>query len=309
MKEKKSEIYEKNFSFGISLNIELDDYEKIIRRYRKYISSVYFSLPLGEEFHTREAVIEEYSQKGAIEKFRNILILFKENDIKLEVVFNQYGISRQKMIDALKYIKNMPIDSICTLDEYVDIIREYYPSIYLVSSFNNDNKICIDTKRNMYNQIVIGRRYLRDIETIKMIKKNGIDIKLLLNNGCSFNCGTCRMGKQKCREIFEKNLEKFTIEELFALQSFFPFELDVLNSKLGFEYINEFKISNRPCTYEYLDNCLDSYIYGHNKEEKYIKKSKMNYRLWGRLGHFNSYLEVMDIKNVKRIKKEIWDML
>lgn len=159
-------------------------------------------MPLGEEIHIREAVIEEYSRKGAIEKFRNILILFKENDIKLEVVFNQYGISRQKMIDALKYIKNIPIDLICTLDEYVNIIREYYPSIYLVSNFNNDNKICIDTKRNMYNQIVIGRRYLRDIETIKMIKKNGLDIKLLLNNGCSFNCGTCRMGKQKCREIF-----------------------------------------------------------------------------------------------------------
>ena len=143
-----------------------------------------------------------------------------------------------------------------------------------------------------------------------IIKENGVDVKFLLNNGCSFNCGTCRMGNLQCKECFERNLIKFSAEELYALQSFFPFEIDILQSRLGnYECIKEFKISNRPCTYEYLNDCLNSYIYGKGKEEQYIQKSKMNYRLWGRLGHFNQYLEKMNINMIKKIKKEIWDML
>lgn len=304
---KESRIYSNKFSFGISLNIELDDYKRIINDYKGYINNVYFSLPLGDEFHTRKGVIEEYSQQNSMEKLKDILNLFKENNIGLEAVLNQYGIQKYKIIEALEYVKNIPIDSMCVLDEYAETVRKYYPSIYLVSSFNN---IKLHTKKKIYDQVVVGRRFLRDINTIKEIKENGVDVKFLLNNGCSFNCGTCRMGNLQCKECFERNLIKFSAEELYALQSFFPFEIDILQSRLGnYECIKEFKISNRPCTYEYLNDCLNSYIYGKGKEEQYIQKSKMNYRLWGRLGHFNQYLEKMNINMIKKIKKEIWDML
>ena len=95
---KENKICDNRFSFGISLNIDLDDYKKIIDDYNGYINNVYFSLPLGDEFHTRKGVIEEYSQKNAMEKLKNILILFKENNIGLEAVLNQYDIQKYKII-------------------------------------------------------------------------------------------------------------------------------------------------------------------------------------------------------------------
>lgn len=40
-----NEKYFKKFSFGISLNIEIEEYLKILSDFLPYISSVYFSLP------------------------------------------------------------------------------------------------------------------------------------------------------------------------------------------------------------------------------------------------------------------------
>ena len=308
--ENKEEIYKHKFSFGISLEITIEDYKKIINKYKNYISSIYFSLPLGKEFHTREAVEKEYSRNDAREKLIDILDLFKENNIKLEAVINQYFISNKKILEAIKYLKEeINVDSICTLDEYAYLIKQHFPDMYLVSSFNNFNKTRKNIYNNskIYNQIVIGRNFLRDIEIMKYIKSLGLDIKLLLNNGCSFNCRTCRAGEKTCKSIFENNLKKFSFEELYALQSFFPYELDILKQKINLLNIKEFKISNRPCTYKYLDDCLNSYIYNHN-EEDYLKEDINNYRLWGRLTHFSKYFREMDINEIKRIKNEIWNL-
>lgn len=298
-------IYINKFSFGISLGISIDDYNKIIDKYKEYISSVYFSLPLGTEFHTRNSVVEEYSMTNAQERLFDILDLFKKNGIKLEVVINQYNIPKEKILSAIKYLKQeLVVDSICTLDEYVETIRDNFPNQYLVSSFNNDSKII---KKDLYNEIVIGRKFLRDINYMRYINNLGLDVKLLLNNGCSFNCGTCRAGGKNCEKVFKQNLSKFNIEEIYALQSFWPYELERLKHKIDFKYIKEFKISNRPCTYKYLDDCLSSYIYNdEKKEEIFLKEDINNYRLWGRLSHFNKYLDKLRIDEIKKIKDELW---
>lgn len=307
----KKEIYKHKFSFGISLGINIEDYKKIINDYKYYISSIYFSLPLGTEFHTRDSVVVEYSKKNSEETLINILKLFKNNDIKLEAVVNQYNISEDKILEAIEYLKNnVDVDSICTLDEYAKMIRRCFPKQYLVRSFNNYNITYEQLQSdNIYNEIVIGRRFLRDIKYINQVRNLGIDIKLLLNNGCSFNCATCRAGKEKCKEVFNKNIQKYSAEELYALQSFWPYELQILEQKIDLDNIKEFKISSRPCTYEYLDNCLNSYIY-HNqkKEEKFLKEDLNNYRLWGRLTHFTKYFNDMSINEIKKIKKEIWKL-
>ena len=307
----KKEIYKHKFSFGISLGINIEDYKKIINDYKYYISSIYFSLPLGTEFHTRDSVVVEYSKKNSEETLINILKLFKNNDIKLEAVVNQYNISEDKILEAIEYLKNnVDVDSICTLDEYAKMIRRCFPKQYLVRSFNNYNITYEQLQSdNIYNEIVIGRRFLRDIKYINQVRNLGIDIKLLLNNGCSFNCATCRAGKEKCKEVFNKNIQKYSAEELYALQSFWPYELQILEQKIDLDNIKEFKISSRPCTYEYLDNCLNSYIY-HNqkKEEKFLMEDLNNYRLWGRLTHFTKYFNDMSINEIKKIKKEIWKL-
>lgn len=297
----------KKFSFGLSLNITIDEYEKILLKYKPYLSSVYFSLPLGKEFHTRIGVVQEYNQKGADKKLLDILNLLKKNDIKLEVVINQYNLNEKLLINALEYLQNyMEIDAICALDEYIEIIRNYYPSIYLVSSFNNLKRNYNDIKNTdkRYNQIVIGKNFMRDAKAIRLIKDNGFDVKLLLNNGCSFNCFSCRKGYE-CKNIFNENLKHCTINELYAIQSFLPCELQYLEDKVGTEKIKEFKLSSRPCTYEYLDNCLGSYLM-MNDEYFYINKNIKNFHLWCRLAHFNEFYDQLDLKKIIEIKKELW---
>lgn len=307
-----SKKYENKFSFGINLNITIEEYNKILHKYKKYISSVYFSLPLGDEFHTRQAVINEYHDINARKRLFDILEIFKKNNIKLEVVINQYKIRTEKLLEAINFLeKEIAVDSICTLDEYANIIRKKFPSQYLVSSFNNYNRNYRELKReNIYNEIVIGRKFLRDIDYIKYIKSLGMDVKLLLNNGCSFNCGTCRQGEKNCKTTFDDNLTRYNIEELYSLQSFWPYELGKLEQKLNLNCIKEFKISNRPCTYKYLDDCLFSYLFNEEKqEEEFLEEDINNYRLWGRLAHFNKYFKEMKVNEIRKIKEQIWKLI
>ena len=229
MREKK---YEKKFSFGIDLEIELTDYKKIINKYSPYISSVYFSLPSGDKFHTRIKMKEEYKKVGAKEKLLKILDLFRNSNVKLEAVINQYNIGIEELKEALCELDNfIKVDSICCLDEYVDVILEHYTNnIYLISSFNNSplHKDNINKLNHKYNMIVVGKEFMREPQLLEKIKEQNFDVKLLINNGCAFNCGMCRSGRKNCIETFKKNTEKFSVEELYAMQSFFPWELDRL---------------------------------------------------------------------------------
>ena len=302
--------YMNKFSFGLSLNIELEQYEKIIEQFKPFLNSVYFSLPFGDEFHTRMGVRREYSETNAIKKLLDILNLFKEKGIKLEAIINQYHINLDKLKKVLDKVDEIfNIDSICCLDEYFEVIDGHYNGkMYLVSSFNNGivNMNNVENYKK-YNMIVIARQFLRDINSIMSIKDNGVDVKLLINNGCAFNCYSCRAGQRKCVEVFKKNLKEYTPEQLYAKQSFFPWELKKLFIDLkGYKYIDEIKLSSRPCSYKYLKDCLESYIY-NIKEEKYIKETTKNYHLWGRQANLIEYFDKFDLENINKIKKNLWD--
>lgn len=308
-KNLENEEYIKKFSFGLSLNIKLEDYKKIIEKYSMYLYSVYFSLPFGREFHTRKLVIDEYNQENATEKLLKILKLFKENGIKLEAVINQYNINPEKLKQSLKKLdKLIVVDSICCLDEYVDIIDEHYSGKkYLISSFNNGNFNNIKEICSKYDMIVLAKEYMRNPQKIEKIKSMGIDVKLLVNNGCAFNCKSCRAGRKECIKTFKENLKNSTIEKLYAMQSLFPWELKKLIEKLpNYNIIKEIKISSRPCTYEYINNCLDSYIY--NKETiEYISENIENYYLWGRQANFIKYYNSFNLENIEKIKRDLWE--
>ena len=302
--------YLKKFSFGISLGIELKEYERLIEKYGKYISSVYFSLPYGNEFHTRTGVKEEYNKVDSKKRLIRILELFKKNGIKLEAVVNQYHINLEKVEEALSDLDSfITVDSVCCLDEYKEIIDKHYNNeMYTVSSFNNEpiHESIIDNIDCKYNMIVISKELMRKPNLIKKIKDKGIDVKLLVNNGCSFNCKGCRLGYRQCIAVFNSNLNYYTPEELYALQSFFPWELDFLFKCLQDDnVIDEIKISSRPCTYEYLDKCLQSYIY-NKKTEKYIKENFKNYYLWGRQSNLTPYHAKFNNSRINEIKKKIW---
>lgn len=302
--------YFKKFSFGISLEISMEEYDKIINKYKQYIKSVYFSLPYGNEFHTRKGVVKEYNNENAKKKLIRILKLFQNNGIELEVVINQYNIDKNKLINALsEFNKFIKVDSICCLDEYLSIITKYYRN-KIIYSFNNMNlqEKNIDKISQQYDMVVISRKFLRNVDMLKKIKDRGLETKILLNNGCSFNCFSCRLGSEKCKEVFDKELLKNTAQELYAKQSFFPWELKKLfeeQKKLDIDVIDELKISNRPCTFEYLDDCLGSYIY--NKDEKsYIYKTYKNYHLWGRQSNLTPFFKEFELEEINKIKLELW---
>lgn len=300
----------KKFSFGISLNITLEEYEEILNNYGVYINSAYFSLPCGEEFHTRTRVIEEYKKQDATEKLIKILKLLKKYNINLEAVINQYKISNENLEKGLKFLKKyIDIDSICILDEYKQIVKKYYPNIKLIYSFNNYPVLENNFKQisKEYDVIVIGKELLRKYNVIKMIKEYGFDIKLLLNSGCSFNCGTCRAGSRQCTDTYKRNLKKFTRNELYAIQSFFPWELKRLTNILEHDEIYEYKISCRPCDKAYLENCLESYILYNKKEEEYIRENIKNYYLWGRQSEISKNLDDYNINEINQIKEELWE--
>lgn len=303
------EEYLNKFSFGLSLNMELKEYQKIIRDFLPFLNNVYFSLPFGREFHTREGVRNEYDQKDARKKLLKILELFKSNGIKLEAVINQYHINLNKLEEVLnEFDKIIKVDSICCLEEYFDIINNYYnKEMHIISSFNNG----VVRRNNInnyikYNTIVVAREFLRDVNGLKFIKSKGLRIKLLINNGCAFNCYSCRAGQRKCIEVFQNNLKKYTPEQLYAIQSFFPWELKKLFDIIkGDEIIDEIKLSSRPCTYKYLRDCLESYIYNKD-EEKFIEESFKNYHLWGRQANLIEYFDKFKLDKLNKIKEELW---
>ena len=135
---------------------------------------------------------------------------------------------------------------------------------------------------------------------LKEIYDKGFNLKLLVNNGCSFNCKGCKNGNRQCQSTFLDNLENNSLNYLFALQSFYPFELHELLSSIDIP-IESIKISNRTDGYTYLDKCLESYIYNIDTD-KYLEDGLKNYRLWSRLAAFYPYFNELDNKEIKCIK-------
>lgn len=133
------------------------------------------------------------------------------------------------------------------------------------------------------------------------LHEQGKQTYLLLNNGCSFNCGTCNNVLSVCERSFLKNLEKHTVEYLYALQSIFPHELR--DGTIDPTHICCFKISNRSSDLKFLRGVMDSYITG--RVDDYVHADKNNYAFWGRAGYFWKYYSTMDLRKIRKYKEEI----
>lgn len=292
---------ENKLSIGLSLSLSLEEYKVLFEKYKYYIHDIYFSPPLGDKYHSRGRISKQFMDKKNIEKFYQILELAKENDIKLDCVLNRPMISFEMVAKALEYLKNFPVDQITCLSRHVDMVNQAFPEIPLIYSFNNDFSIQdLDKVSKKFSTIVVGKSLLRSREQLRMIYESGFHIKLLVNNGCSFNCKGCQSGKNECYRTFMCNLEKYGIQYLYALQSFYPFELDMLLTGIDFP-IESIKISNRTDGYDYLERCIESYV-ELKEPSDYTKEDPVNFRLWARTGNFNGYLEQLDQDEIIKIK-------
>ena len=290
-------------SIGLSLTISIEEYKIILDRYREYINSIYFSLPLGDIYHSRSDISRRFKDENIVNHFYEIINFFKENNIYLDCVFNKNSLNEKALIDGLKYLKSYTdVDQITCFNEHVDIVNDFFPNVEKIYSYNNNlNPSLIDSISELFDTVVVGKYFMRDYNLLKQVYDKGFELKLLVNNGCSFNCLGCGSGIEKCEETFNRNRKYSDINTMYAKQSFYPFELNELLDVIDFP-IKYIKISNRTSGFEYLYKCLESYIYNIDPIE-YIKDGNKYYRLWCRLAHFDRRIDELDNSAILKQKK------
>lgn len=298
----------KKFSIGLSMEIKLNEYEVLFHKYQDYIDCLYFSVPLGDKFQTRKNLFCGYNFQEATDKIKKILMCALNNGIKIELALNTYSLKKEDIINAKQYcqeyLETMPSCIVSILSNGMDI-ADVFDNVFQIVSFNNGIKDEKDLFKipECYREIVLSQSQIRNPLFWTVIKKYGFKTRLLLNNGCSFNCGTCKNAKD-CKSIFEKNIAQNGVNYVYALQSIYPSEFkEHLQNSL---YLDSFKISNRNCSFEYLMNCLEGYISGN---DDIIKNNHKKYYLWGRLAHFSKYYDIINDVEVYRIKKLLWNSI
>lgn len=298
-----NEYLKNKISIGLSLDMSLKDYKRIFEKYRGYIHSIYFSPPLNGKYHSRKQITEQFLDERNVKKFYEIIDLAKEEGILLDCVLNRPTISTELVEGAFDCIRELDVDQITCLARHIAIIDEAFPDVEKIYSYNNDFNIKqLPTVPSEFSTIVVGKYFLRSTEYLTRIRDAGFKLKLLVNNGCSYNCQGCGKGNRECQKTFFENLEKYGLNYLYALQSFYPQELQELLDKVDIP-VESIKISNRTDGATYLDKCLDSYI-NLTDPKTYIEERPANFRLWSRLGWFNPYLKELDNNEIIKIKQK-----
>lgn len=297
----------KKFNIGLMLDASLSEYEKFLQTYAMHIHSVYFSIPLGARFHTREYVAKQFEKVENIQKFWQILEVLQMYKIELELVLNTFHLSEQDISNAIQLLadKDIQLNYITILDKYYDTVDRLVPNVPKVFSYNNFlNDITEVKKEHKYSYYVIGGKNIRNTKVLEAIRKerNGKTI-LLLNNGCNHSCGWCGESSKHCEQAFQQEHQKHSVEEMYARQSIMPYELN--ENFIRMEEADLFKINCRNAGFEYLISCLRSYLKNENLELTKTHGSKaLSY--WSRLSWFYKYFDSIDLDKMMEYKKKLY---
>ena len=305
--DKKNNRLKNKLSIGLSLEISPEEYQKLFSDYSGYIHSLYFSPPLEGKYHSRTKISRQFEDPQVVENFYEILRLAKEEGILLDCVLNRPTIREEDVTQALPFIETIGADQITCLQKHVDIVADAFPTKDLIFSYNNDlTPSDINSISTKFGTVVVAKSFLRSPDLLQQVASRGFNLKPLVNNGCSYNCRGCQSGNRQCQSTFDRNYQQYGANYLYALQSFYPEELDTLLRDMEEENIplESVKISNRTDGYTYLDKCISSYI-NLTDPEQFTDKSIHDYRLWLRLGAFNGHFEELDQYEIKSLKKRM----
>lgn len=293
----------KKFSIGLNLTPDENDNRKLLEDYHQYLSSLYFSFPMGMQYYSRLGIKDEFQDEDSAQRLFNVLTYAKELGVRRELALNTYHLSDLDIDYAIEFTKKFGIipEEIVCLKEYGEKIRKAFPNCELKYSFNNtdyqDIPKCFDT-------VVVGKRYLRSKEMRHQLLESGYNLVLLLNNGCSFTCpGPCRNGTE-CRKIVAQQLLTSTPSELYALESFFPEELTRLLETDSCSDQYRFKLNTRPLGLMYTRRVLEAYL-GHFSSDELIEASPQSYGLFGAAASLFSLAKQFDFQEIKKIKSEL----
>lgn len=299
--------FTKKFNVGLTLETNYKAFAAFLEKYHSYIHSFYFSPPVGRRFHTRNKVAQAFWLPGKKRMFWKMLELIKSYDIELELLFNTLRLDEEQVGRAAQLLQDhqIQVDSVCFLEAYYPAVRKYFPGKKYILSFNNgyQRKEQIRQALREYDAqvFVLGTSFIRNNRMFAYLHEQGKQTYLILNNGCSFNCDTCNNVLSVCEQSFHKNLQKHSVEYLYALQSIFPHELR--DGSIDPSYITCFKLSNRSSNLKFLQGAMDSYITG--RVDDYVRADKNNYAFWGRAGYFWKYFPKMDLDKIRQYKEQI----
>lgn len=293
-----------------------EEFLNIIDEYKNFLYEIYFSPPLGHRYHTRPQTQEMLQHPAKIEMLWNVLSAAKENNIKLNLVLNQPGLSLSEVLRAMFYVtERTNIDSVTAMKSYGKILRKEYPCLPLCVSYNDgiDSSAKVNRLDPEIFQIVTGgRSTIRNFKLFRYVKEKGFKTKLMLNMGCCFTCEPClctNCYRPNPRLKIAKMLKSLNVNQRYALQTIMPWEIHE-HGYLVNKDIDIFKISNRPSNYVYLRNVIRSYIENLNHEMDTIYSetgtTDSYYHLWCRGNIMKLYIHEYDYDKIVEFKKEIW---
>lgn len=223
----------KKFCIGFSLNLDSYEWYELFREYGDYIYEIYFTPPIDDKrLHIHPDVQKQLKDtKYANFKTTQMIKIAKEHGIRVNMVLNTKKSSDVEVVWLAKdwcVKNNIKPDTLTVMDHlYMDALLAFDVDTEFTYSYNNNIKDSKFLERcdGNYEYVEIGNRSLRNIEIFNAINDDGGEIEVILNNGCSHNCSWCSSKKNNCKDVIDRNIEKYGLLHLMALQSVYPFEM------------------------------------------------------------------------------------
>ena len=257
---------QKKFSVGLCLNEPFSCIESFLQRYQPWLKSVYFSLPLGARYYSRESLAQEYD--GNDVKLFEVISMLKRFQIHSEITINTWDLTEEEQENAIIYCRQHDIvpDEVVCLREYGSRFAQAFPDAEIKYSANNleadGHRITRD-----FHTLIAGKGLLRDVTRRHAFLQQGWNVTLLLNNGCISTCNT-ECNTIQCHRYFDSMIGRKGLDYTFAYCSFFPSELWTLLKCDPYAKEYCFKISNRPLGIQYTQQVLDAYLHMEDNLEE-----------------------------------------
>lgn len=299
-------FFEKKFSVGLAMNTTLEEFEIFLNKYSFFIDNIYVSPPLGNQFHGREYIRKQFQDLEKTFLFWKLTEMIQRYQVSLEVVFNTeiLQIEDFQKTKEVFFQKGIEIKKIAVFDKYLESVKDLFPNAKMVKTVNEMPDLIqeFENLSHIYDEIVIGRQFIRDKEILNIVKNRLQAIPvLLLNNGCSFHCGGCKEINH-CENVYEHERRVVGAEYLYARQSILPYEIH--EGYLNLSNVGLFKLSTRNADTDFTSRCLESYI--KNNAEELIKERKFNYLLWSRLKWHIKHFDEFDYNRIRTIKEKLY---
>ncbi|MGA2987454.1 MAG: hypothetical protein ABSG32_26975 [Terriglobia bacterium] len=299
----------RRLSVGFSLAMSEEEHHALLAEFGSNIYELYFSPPLGPQYHTRPQDHQYFQQPGVEEMFWRVLEHAKGMGIRLCLSLNQITASAEDMILGAKFVEDrLGFNSIVTLRRHAKALKAHFPDKPFWVSYNDgvDSARYVDKiDPEVFYGIVPGRSTLRNFPLFRYIRAQGLRVKFMLNTGCSYGCELCL-----CRNCYrprnpanEKVAALTNWDERYALQTLLPWELHE-HGYLECSDIDIFKVCSRPSKYVYLRAVLESYLY--NKNEEMRTDGNITYSLWARGNILPPHFQELDYGNITAVKRQLW---